>query len=63
MAQFISFNDGLSFENADQIARFSMEEGDGEKVTIFYMKDGTSRRTSRPISEVADMLKAVNIWY
>jgi hypothetical protein len=63
MAQFISFDDGLSFENADQIAYFGVEEGDGEKVTFFHMKDGSTRRTLRPISEIADMLKAVNIWY
>jgi hypothetical protein len=64
MAQFISFDDGLSFENADQIDSFEVKEGDGgEKVTIFHMRDGTSRMTSRPINEVADMLKALNIWY
>lgn len=63
MTQFISFNDGLSFENADQVIRFAMEERDGQKVTIFHMKDGTSRMTSRPIAEVAEMLKAVNLWY
>jgi hypothetical protein len=57
MAQFISFDDGLSYINTDKIAYFIWEKRDGggkvTEATIFHMKDGSISSTSRSISDAA----------
>jgi hypothetical protein len=67
MAQFISLDDGLSYVNADQIESFKAERvengGRYTVLTVFTLKNGLKHTTSRPITEVAEMLKAVNVWY
>ena len=65
MCNFVSFDDGLSYIAVSEILTFGLsgDEGIGDRYTLFKMRDGSNRQTSRPKSEVATMLGSVNVWY
>jgi hypothetical protein len=64
MAQFVTFDDGMSYINVDRVESFTSERDKaGNMYTVFRMKDGQLLRTSKSISDVADRFNCVNLWH
>jgi hypothetical protein len=64
MTNFISFDDGLSYINVNQIRYFETEKSNnGGLVTKFHLVDGSVYQSLRPHKEIAEMLGGVNIYY
>lgn len=64
MPNFLTLDDGLSYISISLVESFGNEHEEPHKGgTWIKLKDGKILRTSRPVSEVAEMLGSVNLWY
>jgi hypothetical protein len=63
MPNFVTFDDGMSYIAISQIESFGIDKTDESRRTLFVLKDGRKIHMSRPVSECAEMLSSVNLWY
>jgi hypothetical protein len=63
MANFVTFDDGLTYYPISSIDSFGVDRQGAEKGTWIKFKDGNTIHISRPTESVADMLGSANLHY